>query len=205
MNLLRGWMVVRLVNRNGKDLVASRNRGLSSPWSPTRSARLVWVAWLFSIPLSLFILIQDLVHGLQEEFIFRLHQGDDLSHCLFVTDDLLWNSSRISPRMHWEEKSHQTLQVASFISWGGGGGESPFPITGTSLTLLVHTKTPTKDKVSFLIAREMVLMFLIFLNSGIERYRRFHILPLFFFNMKSCQQIYFSSLIHSPRGNVLGG
>lgn len=46
---------------------------------------------------------------------------------------------------------------------------------------------------------------LIFVNSGIEQYRRFHILPLFFFNMKSCQQIYFSGLIHPPRGNFLGG
>lgn len=27
----------------------------------------------------------------------------------------------------------------------------------------------------------------------------------FFFNMKSCQQIYLSGLIHPPRGNFLGG
>lgn len=44
MNLLRGWTVVRLVNWNGKDLVANRNLGLSLPFSPTRSANLVGMA-----------------------------------------------------------------------------------------------------------------------------------------------------------------
>lgn len=40
-----------------------------------------WVIFFF------FSLIQDLVHGLQE-FVFQLHQGDDLTHCLFLMNDL---------------------------------------------------------------------------------------------------------------------
>lgn len=54
--------------------------------------------------------IQDLACGLQEEFILRLYQGGDLSHCLPPTNDLLWNSSHlgnlhVSPSVHWEENS----------------------------------------------------------------------------------------------------
>ena len=92
--------------------------------------------------------------------------------------------------------------ISIFFSWGGG---KPLPLRITSLTLLVHEETLIKDKISFLIHTGMLLMFLIFVNSGIKWYRRFHIQPLFFLNMKSCQQIYFSGLIHSPRGNFLGG
>ena len=68
--------------------------------------------------------------------------------------------------------------ISIFFSWGGG---NPFPLKITSLTLLVHEETLIKDKISFLIHRGTLLMFLIFVNSGIEWYRRFHIQPHFFF------------------------
>lgn len=68
--------------------------------------------------------------------------------------------------------------ISIFFSWGGG---KPLPLRITSLTLLVHEETLIKDKISFLIHTGMLLMFLIFVNSGIKWYRRFHIQPLFFF------------------------
>lgn len=78
MNLLRGWTVVRLVNWNGKDLVANRNLGLSPPFSPTRSANLVRTAgWFY---LFIYFLIQDLAHGPHKEFILKFNQGDDFRH-----------------------------------------------------------------------------------------------------------------------------
>lgn len=78
-------MVVHLVNRNRKDLVASRNHGLK-PSHRHPPDRLTWSRWLGNF-FFFFSLIQDLVHGLQE-FIFQLHQGDDLTHCLFLMNDL---------------------------------------------------------------------------------------------------------------------
>ena len=78
--------------------------------------------------------------------------------------------------MYWEESSIKDPNQ-HFFSWGGG---NPFPLKITSLTLLVHEETLIKDKISFLIHRGMLLMFLIFVNSGIEWYR-FHIQPHFFF------------------------
>ena len=71
--------------------------------------------------------------------------------------------------------SSKTL-ISIFFSWGGG---NPLPLKITSLTLLVHEETLIKDKMSFLIHRGMLLMFLMFVNAGIEWYRRFHIQPLF--------------------------
>ena len=71
-------MVVRLVNQNGKDLVASRNPGLSPLSSPPD--QLIRSRWLGDF-FFFFSLIQDQVHGLQEEFIFKLDQDTGVVAC----------------------------------------------------------------------------------------------------------------------------
>lgn len=154
MNLLRGWTVVRLVNWNGKDLVANRNLGLRLPFSPTRSANLVGMAgWFY---LFIYFLIQDLAHGPHKEFILKLHQGDGFRHpdewsCVEPS----WGLCRLFPWCTGKETPSNTLINVL----------SPAP---TAIPIHIKTEDPplrreekslAKAKMSFLIPKEKLLMF----------------------------------------------
>lgn len=91
--------------------------------------QLIWSGWLVIFPLSFSFFysflppppIQDCPNGLQE-FILKLHQGDDMSHCLFLTNDLLWNTNcigdlHISLLVHWEGNSNTHFNYHPFFLW----------------------------------------------------------------------------------------
>ena len=174
MNLSRGWMVVHLVNRNRKDLVASRNRGLK-PSHRHPPDRLTWSRWLGNFFFFPWFKTWSMASK-------KNSSSNSIKEMTWVIACFWWmicSATQVTFLSGCTGKKVPSKTLISiFFSWGGG---NPFPLKITSLTLLVHEETLIKDKISFLIHRGTLLMFLIFVNSGIEWYRRFHIQPHFFF------------------------
>lgn len=197
----RVWTVVRLVNQNGTDQVANRNPGLGPRPSPTTSAHLVGVAgwfvrfWFRTWPMA----------SKKNSSSDPIKEMTWVIACppltIFCGTQVILGLGALLPWCPGKETPSDTLISIFFFSFWA----VLFLSKSQASAFCCMRKLWPRINVIPDVYRDVANVSNIcqVWDGAVQEIS--YITTFGFFNMKSCQQISFSSLIHPPKGYFLGG